>query len=272
MDVPFQFDVVHLPPREQIGLHTQDKWELSYVLTGEGERLIGDTTEAFVSGDMVLVPPGIPHCWYFSPEVTDTRGRIANITIVFSDSVLDGLPALFPSLSDAITVIRSRREAVSFKGKLSKEIAGILLRMRELKDPERIPWFIELLLLLSRSDGQTSAGSFQKLSREETRLSQIHTWVICNADRKVSVGEIAAHVGMNKSAFCTFFRKATGKTFVEYLNEYRIETACELLEKGGMSISEACYRAGFGDIPYFNRLFRRLKGCSPSEYVSANSR
>ena len=101
----------------------------------------------------------------------------------------------------------SRREAVSFKGKLSKEIAGILLRMRELKDPERIPWFIELLLLLSRSDGQTSAGSFQKLSREETRLSQIHTWVICNADRKVSVGEIAAHVGMNKSAFCTFFRK-----------------------------------------------------------------
>ena len=111
----------------------------------------------------------------------------------------------------------------------------------------------------------------QVLSKEEQRLSQIRTWVICNADKEVSLDAIASHVGMNKSAFCTFFKKATGKTFITYLNEYRISLVCDLLKKGGMSVSEACYRAGFSDIPYFNRVFKRIKGCSPSAYVSGGS-
>ena len=76
----YTFDCVHLAPDEQIGSHQHSTWELSYVITGAGMRTIGDMTEPFSSGEVVLVPPGISHCWYFDNKVTDTEGKIENIT------------------------------------------------------------------------------------------------------------------------------------------------------------------------------------------------
>ena len=61
-----EFDAVYLPPHKQIPLHSQDTWELSSVIIGEGARVLGDVSEPFGAGDTVLIPPGIPHCWYFN--------------------------------------------------------------------------------------------------------------------------------------------------------------------------------------------------------------
>jgi AraC-like DNA-binding protein len=90
--------------------------------------------------------------------------------------------------------------------------------------------------------------------------------MVCNAKRRISVSEISRHIGMSKSSFCIFFKKATGKTFVNYLNEYRIETACQLLNTTKNSVSDICYEVGFEDIPYFNRVFKKTKSMSPKEY------
>ena len=94
----------------------------------------------------------------------------------------------------------------------------------------------------------------------------IRIFVTCNAYRNISLDDVVRHVGMNKSAFCTFFKQSIGKTFITYLNEYRIELACQLLKQENISISEICYHVGFTDIPYFNRVFKKHKGCSPSQY------
>ena len=78
---------------------------------------------------------------------------------------------------------------------------------------------------------------------------------------------IAEHVGMNRSSFCTFFRKATGQTYITYLNKFRIEKACTLLRKKTKDVSEVCYMVGFNDVPYFCRCFRNNRGMSPREYA-----
>ena len=85
----FTFDYVHLDPKEQIGLHHQPSWELSYIIYGTGIRLIGDTNEYFENGEVILIPPHIPHCWYFDGNITDYRGRIANITVKFDNEFLN---------------------------------------------------------------------------------------------------------------------------------------------------------------------------------------
>jgi AraC-like DNA-binding protein len=69
---------------------------------------------------------------------------------------------------------------------------------------------------------------------------------------------------MNRSAFCSFFKRQTGKTYFTYLNEMRIEEASRLLKEGGMSVSDVCFACGFNDISYFSRTFRRIKGYPPS--------
>ena len=71
---------------------------------------------------------------------------------------------------------------------------------------------------------------------------------------------------MNRASFCVFFKKATNQTFISYLNSYRIDLACQLLEEQKMSISERCYAVRVDNISYFNRVFKRLKGVSPGSF------
>ena len=78
---------------------------------------------------------------------------------------------------------------------------------------------------------------------------------------------LADHVGMNRSSFCTFFKKATGQTYITYLNKLRVDRACYLLRQGSFNITEVCYMVGFNDVPYFNRCFKNNRGMSPKEYA-----
>ena len=78
---------------------------------------------------------------------------------------------------------------------------------------------------------------------------------------------IAEHVGMNRSSFCTFFKKATGQTYITYLNKLRVDRACYLLRQGKFNVTEVCYMVGFNDVPYFNRCFRNNRGMSPKDYA-----
>ena len=66
--------------------------------------------------------------------------------------------------------------------------------------------------------------------------------------------------------FCRFFKAATGKTALEYINEYRVDRAQVLLEKTSMSLSEIAESVGFDDLNYFCRLYKRIKGTSPGKH------
>ncbi|WP_418698946.1 AraC family transcriptional regulator [Bacteroides sp.] len=266
----FTFNSVHLTPNEQIGLHQQASWELSYVIIGAGMRLVGDTTEPFQSGEVVLIPPEIPHCWYFDNNVTDAQGRIANITVTFGNDFLDNCSVTFPELHVYIDKLKRKQDAVKFDKEKSDAIIAILEEMRCRNEVGRIAPMISLILAIADNDKERIIGNYQKVDKEKNRLNQVHTYVVCNAKRDITLDEIALHVGMNRASFCVFFKKATGKTFINYLNEYRIEIACQLLEQKKMAVSEICYHAGFNNVPYFNRVFKRLKGVSPTEYYCSS--
>lgn len=262
----FNYASVHLAPSEQIGIHQQDTWELSYVITGSGMRLIGDTTEAFNCGEVVLIPPEIPHCWFFDNDVTDHRGRIANITITFTKEFLENCQILFPELQPRIQVLQQRKNAVKFEKSKAESIIQLLESMRNLSVPERAAPFIAILLSISDSEHERIVGRFEKVDKEQKRLTQIQTYVVCNAKRDITIDDMAKYMGMNRSSFCIFFKKATGKTFISYLNDYRVEQACQLIANKDLSISDICYQVGFNNVPYFNRVFKSIKGVSPKNY------
>lgn len=263
----YTFDTVHLTPREQIGLHWQSTWEISYIITGSGIRMVGDRTEPFQSGEVVMIPPEIPHCWYFNDNVTDAHGKIANTTVTFGDEFLRNCAAAFPELEEPIEKLEKRKlSAVIFDKEKAALIIALFKEMSELNTAERIAPLIRLLLLLATDREERSIGNYQKIGKEQKRLDKVRTYIICNAQRNITLDDVAHHVGTNRSAFCVFFRKATGKTFVNYLNEYRIELACQLLMQEKENVAEICYHVGFNNVPYFNRVFKKLKGVSPTAY------
>ena len=82
----------------------------------------------------------------------------------------------------------------------------------------------------------------------------------------ISLDDISAEVGMNRSAFCSYFKRCKGMTFSRFVTEYRLNTACELLKHSQKQVSEICFAVGFNDVPLFNRIFKKLKGVTPQEY------
>lgn len=267
----FSFNQVRLAPAEQIDTHRQSSWELSYVVIGSGVRLIGDTAEAFQCGEVVMIPPEIPHGWLFNKDDTDSKGHIFNITITFTDEFLDHCSSVFPELRIYVERLKTIREAVKYDKQRANPIISILKSMREQDDVERLASMIRLLAIVSITDDTQKMGKYKKTDKKQERLNRIRTYVICNASRDISLDDVVRHVGMNRSAFCVFFKQCMGKTFITYLNEYRIELACQLLKQKNMSVSEICYHVGFTNIPYFNRTFKRMKGCSPTQYSASFS-
>ena len=258
----FLFDHVRLRPDQQIALHTQESWELSYIVSGSGEREIGTVRQTFTAGDLVLIPPGIPHRWTFDTQDTDRHGRIENITITFEETLLKHLAEALPPLLPVIDQLHTYADAVSFPPRQQQQIATLLHRMCHETDAARAATLVSLLCHLV--EGSTF-GHYERLAPVRQRLAQVRIYVSCNYRRPISIDEIAQHVGMNRSAFCTFFRKHTGQTFVEYTNAYRIHLAFQYLKTGQMSVTEACYASGFNDVAYFCRAFRRYKGFPPSQ-------
>ena len=262
----FTFNEVRIDPQHQIGMHQQHSWELSYIIVGSGTRTIGDTTEPFHCGELALVPPEIPHCWIFNNYDTDEKGNIINITLTFENHFLENCTTAFPEMSETIFKIRSITNAILFQKEKADCIISTLRNMTDESEAERIASVIRILTLIATGEELRIIGRHQNQDKNGVILNKIMTYIICNARRTITIDDISTHIGMNRSSFCIFFKRATGESFVNYLNEVRIEMACEILKRQHSNISEIGYRCGFNDIPYFNRVFKRLKGISPKEY------
>jgi AraC-like DNA-binding protein len=77
---------------------------------------------------------------------------------------------------------------------------------------------------------------------------------------------VVRHVNVSRFYFCKLFKKATGMTLTEYVARVRVEKAKTMLVDPTLRISEVVYAAGFGSIPQFNSVFKRLVGMPPTEY------
>lgn len=262
----YQFDHVRLSPDKQIGLHTQPGFEISYIITGSGTRILGTVTEPFEAGEVVLIPPGLPHQWQFSPDCTDEGGCIENITFHFSQTFLDRLLSAFPELSSDVMRLKELTEAVSFKGKQQSALIETLLRIDALEGQERVPELLRLVLEMSRLRESRPISSLSAIGSPEKRLEKIRIYFSCNYARNISIDEIASYAGMNRTSFCSFFKRHVGKTFTHALSDYRIERACELLEKADATVSDVAALCGFKDSAYFIKTFKKTLGTTPAKW------
>lgn len=97
-------------------------------------------------------------------------------------------------------------------------------------------------------------------------LKDVYKYIENNYTRKLCLDEIAKRGRLSKYHFCRVFKTLTGKTFLEYVNNIRIEKAKELLRKSLFSITDICFKVGFADISNFNRTFKKIAGMAPTKY------
>lgn len=87
----------------------------------------------------------------------------------------------------------------------------------------------------------------------------------------VRLSVVAGHCHMSESEFSRVFKKEHGYTFCEYLLKFRISKACESLADPTVQVKTVAFEAGFNDLSYFARTFRRYTGVTPSTFQQARS-
>ncbi len=130
----------------------------------------------------------------------------------------------------------------------------------------RLSAMLRLLPVIFTSSDHTFAGRPVRIERDVRRMQQICAYVMKHYVHPIALDDIAAEVGMNRSAFCSYFRRCKGMTFSQFVTQYRLNTACELLRHSSKGVSEICYAVGFNDLPHFVRVFTGAMGMSPSKY------
>jgi len=267
----FSFDHVHIPFDKQVPMHQQETWELTYIISGSGIRVIGDVVENFYEGEVILIPPDIPHCWSFDKNVYDKDGKIEHICVFLKNEFLDNLKNLFSELNKTISDITNNQNALSFLGKTQTKIQELMKKMCSQNTIERLSTLILILDQISSSHSVNIVGNRTSERKNEKKLHEIYMFILSNFHRTIDLNEAAKLVGMPKSTFCLFFKKMTGKSFMTYLTDFRIESSCQMLLKTKMSVSEICVASGFNDVPYYNRIFKKIKNQTPTEYRKSNS-
>lgn len=86
---------------------------------------------------------------------------------------------------------------------------------------------------------------------------------------EISLDDVAKYVGISPQHFSKIFKMETGTNYVDWLSDLRIEQAKKYLSNGDRTIKEICYLVGYKDPNYFSRIFKKIVGMSPSEYVHA---
>lgn len=87
----------------------------------------------------------------------------------------------------------------------------------------------------------------------------------------ITLDDICAGVGYNKYALCHTFKAVTGQTVFDYINFRRIQAAVKSLAEQKQTITEIAAECGFSSAAYFNRVFKSVMGCAPSQYRKTNT-
>lgn len=101
---------------------------------------------------------------------------------------------------------------------------------------------------------------------KEMYLKKSLQFIEANYHRKITISEIAENIGLNKNYFSTFFRENMVVTPQEYLVNFRINKACELMGNKALTISDIARSVGYDDPLGFSKIFKKVKGVSPRSY------
>lgn len=248
--------------------HFHPEYELTLIVQGEGQRFVGKQIASFGPGDLVLLGPDLPHCW-----LSRDRGDEAvceAVVIQFGEQIngIDFFSA--PEFRQVRKLLQRARSGLQ-PGAADKDwLAPAMMALIDKTPLERLTGLFSLLDRLSTSTGLKPIDSMfanHAYSQHETaRFQRVFAYLIAHFREEVTLRDVAGVANMSPTAFCRYIKSVTQKTLVELLIDMRIHYATQLLTETDLPIQAIVFDAGFGDVPYFNRVFRKHKQMSPLTY------
>ncbi|MEN8247675.1 MAG: AraC family transcriptional regulator [Bacteroidota bacterium] len=276
----YVFEKIHVPNKHSFiarkielserlpKIHSHKNFELNFIVSGAGRRIVGNNISSFEKDDLVLLGPEVPHSWEILE--TDKHEPPLCITIHFYENIILSDFFNIPELEDVENLLNQASKGIFFQGKEVKEIKK---RLEHLVGLEGLESYIELLNIFNAllriedrkylTESEIYSSSFTK---DQEQINKVYEYVFLNIEEGIKLKEVADLVHMAPGSFCRYFKKKTDQTFMEYVKKIRIGIAAKMLIETDKSITQICYHSGYNNLANFNHYFKSVMNSTPSEY------
>ncbi|MEZ4954572.1 MAG: AraC family transcriptional regulator [Saprospiraceae bacterium] len=246
--------------------HFHPEYEIVYISNGNGQRKISTHLSEYENGDLIFVGPNLPHA-AFSKEI---RNDFLEIVVQMKEGFLGSDFFEIPEMGEVKKLFQRANTGLVF-GEETKLEVGKRLRNMDLCD--NFSKMTELLLILQimayAKDCRPlniNSMALEVKQQDQERMHILNDFIERNYQRKISVEEAAALVNMTVPSFCRFFKNLAHRTFIEYVNEFRVTQASSMLSQKHLSIGAVSFESGFNNISHFNKQFKLITGQTPTAY------
>ena len=248
------------------GWHIHPEYELVLISQGSGSIYAGSHFSAYHDGLLIFLGPHIPHMPFDNPDnVLSTE-----VVVQFKSSLPNEGLAQFPEFAAIRELCLRSHSGMVFHSEVQQQVSRQLMTMCDLPKPKQLCSLLEILLQLAETKAYTDLGIMHLSTERENgyqRINQAYDHVAEHFDEEIRIGDIADQLGLTENSFCRFFKRMTQKSFIQFVNEYRINKAVEFMHLSDRKVGEVMYATGFNDPAFFNRQFKKYKGVSPSGYL-----
>ena len=254
-------------------MHWHQEMEIVYIEEGEFEENIDFESYHINKGDIIIVPPCVLHSFrQYENERTVFK------TIMFDLSMLTGNSAdacsikyFNPFLEGNYTSPKIISPSDNHYSELKECVCEIISTHSQLENFYEIKIKSELyrmFFILFKYFFECQNGEIPIKDSTTRNIKTILDYIGENYANPITIDELAEQVNLSKHYFMRFFKKYMGTTCIEYINDYRLNIAANLLITTRMQITEIAISIGITNLSYFNRIFRKKYNMTPKEYRS----
>lgn len=264
-EFPFAFyDVNKFHSRYNMQLHWHKEFEIIHVVSGRFFLSIDDIHYTLSEGDTAVISGGSLHGG--TPEECHYQCLVFDLEFFIKNHC-------FCAESLQAVLLHEQNITPFFPGSnifvksCCEELMEINMKQAPGWQLSSIGSMCSLLGYFLRQKCFISTSSFPLKNKKKIKqFKTVLSFISDHYTEKLTLEQLAASIPMNKNYFCHFFQELTGYTPMEYVNYYRIESACEQLATTDKSITEIAMDCGFSDTSYFIKIFRKYKNVTPAKY------
>jgi AraC-like DNA-binding protein len=248
--------------------HFHPEFELTLILNGQGQRLVGDGIADYGPGDLVLLGPNLPHSWRSVPIGARSEAYHRAVVIQFQENFPGEDYFRLEAMAPVRKLLVRSASGISFgHTRKAQLVRRRLTEFPSLSSAHQLVGLLNILLdLASEADGEVlSTNCCRPVCRveEQHRIDSICSYLTEHFEEEIDFAGLSRRVHMDQASLCRFFKRTTGRTMTTYVNELRVGAAAQLLIDTDRSTTEIGFQVGFGNYSNFHRQFKRIKGCAP---------
>ena len=247
-------------------LHQHEEIQISYIVSGEGSLIIGDTINRYQGGDILVIDGNLPHV--FKSDISEEKAS-QMLSLFFTKESFGSNFFQLSEMAELSLFFKRCKHGFKITSK-QRQIRDLFVKLEIASKLHQFLILIEILKLASTATYKSlSSFIYEKTysNNEGERMRNVIDYTMSNFKSDVTLEMIAEVANMTKNAFCKYFKKRTNKTYIQFLNALRIEHALKLLQSSSdLSIAEIAEQSGFYNISNFNRQFKSQKNRTPKNY------